>query len=64
MYQRWQAWRRGIVPTTQPVGYGAQNPNLLDAFAVLDVVSEAAERRREHERERRHLELLARLGGR
>lgn len=61
LYRRWQAWRRGIVPTTQPAGYGAQNPYLLDAFAVLDQAAEQAERKREYAREKRQLELIQAL---
>ena len=49
------------MPTTQPAGYGDQNPNLLDAFAVLDQAAEQAERKREHAREKRQLELIQAL---
>jgi hypothetical protein len=32
----WQDWKRGIPPGRRWVGRGAQNPNVLRAFAVLD----------------------------
>jgi hypothetical protein len=45
IFQQWRDWREsGIPPTSEWKGRGAQNPNLLRAFAVLD----EAKSRREH----------------
>ena len=62
VYRRWRAWKDGHSPSRLP-GYGAQNPNLLEAFAILDEVARQAEIEREHEREKRLHEFLARLMG-
>ena len=42
--QQWRDWKRGIVPSSEWKGRGAQNPNLLAAFAELDRSEALAER--------------------
>jgi hypothetical protein len=43
---QWADWQRGIPPSSDWKGRGAQNPRLLMAFAVLDRAKGRAERDR------------------
>lgn len=40
--RQWQAWQNGVPPTREWLGYGGQNPYLLQAFEALDRARDTA----------------------